>query len=274
MKFFKRLVGVIVLILGGVGTLACLGVFVGIWVVRARTDTMIVNVTERVDMALSTLEDRGQQANERIENIRNSVRILNDRVQQRAADLRGVPTEEAPDIDEIERQLYARIQLGKDWIGFVKTGVDLVEQVLQMLNSTSLFLQEESKTRADLLAAMRSGHERIDEAFSLADEVRTHVESIRAHRDLDESARQIQTLSSRIDTLLDNVQHYGEDFEAAVVQLRTDAANLGTRIRRQLLVVAVIASLILIWFAASQISLTIHGWHLLRSRACVRDSTL
>jgi prefoldin subunit 5 len=235
---------------------------------------MIGNVTERVDVALSTLEDRGRQANERIEDIRNSARLLDERVQQRVAELRDIPTEATLDIDEIERQLYARIQLGKDWIGFIKFGVDLVEQFLQMLNSTSLFLQEESKTRADVLAAMRGGHEKIDEAFRLSDEVRTHVENIRAHRNLDESARQIRTLSSRIEALLENVQHYGEDFEAAIVQLRTDAANLGTRIRRQLLVVAVIANLILIWLATSQVSLAIHGWRLLRSRLYARDGAI
>ena len=74
--------------------------------------------------------------------------------------------------------------------------------------------------------------------------------------------------------MLEDVQRYREDFEAAIVQLRTDAANLGTRIRRQLLVVAVIANLILIWLATSQVSLAIHGWRLLRSRLYARDGAV
>ena len=154
MHVLKRSAGVLAILLGGVGVLACLAGFVGTWVVHARTDTVIGKVTERVDVALSTLEERGRQANERIENTRDSARRLNERVQQRMAELRDIPTEEAPDIDEIERQLYARLQLGRDWIGFVQSGVDLVEQFLQMLNSTSLFQQRESKTRADVVAAV------------------------------------------------------------------------------------------------------------------------
>ena len=103
MHVLKRLAGVLAILLGGVGVLACLAGFVGIWVVHARTSTMIGNVTERVDVALSTLEERGRHANERIEDIRNSARLLDERVQQRVAELRDIPTEEAPDIDEIER---------------------------------------------------------------------------------------------------------------------------------------------------------------------------
>ena len=271
MKFLKRLVGAITITLGSAGMLVCLGGFMGIWIVRARTDTFIGDVTEQVDVALSTLQERGRQADKRIEDMRNSARLLDERVQQRVAELRGVPIEEAPDIDEIERQLYARLQLGRDWIGFIQSGVDLVEQFLQMLKSTSLFLQAESKTRVDIVTAVYAGHEQINEAFKLADEVRTHVGNIRVRRNLDESASQIETLSSRIDALLGNVQRHGEDLEAATVQLKADAASLGSRIRSQLLVVAVIANLILIWLAASQVSLAIHGWRLLRSRLYARD---
>jgi hypothetical protein len=143
-----------------------------------------------------------------------------------------------------------------------------------MLNSNSLFQQRESKTRADVVAAVHASHEQIDEAFKLTDEVRTHVGNIRAHRNLDESARQIETLSSRIDALLENVQRYGEELEAAIVQLKADAASLGWRIRGRLLVVVVIANLILIWLAASQVSLAIHGWRLLRSRLYARDGAV
>jgi chromosome segregation ATPase len=265
MKFFKRLVGVIALILGGVGTLACSGGFVGIWVVRARTDAMIGNVAERVGIALSTLEEKGQGANKRIEDVRNSVRGLNERVQQRVAELRGVTTEDAPDLDEIERQLYARIQLAKGWIGSIEAGVDLVEHVLQMLNSTTFFSQKESKTRPDIVAAVQAEQDEIDEVLRLAENVGTHLESIRTHRDLDESAAQIQTLSARIDESLEKIQRFGTDVETGIVDLRMKAADLASRIRRQILIVAVIVNLLLLWLVASQASLSIHGWHLVRS---------
>jgi len=263
MRVLKRLAGVLALFLGSVGVLACSAGFVGTWVVRARVDAAVGNVVDRVDVALSKLEERTSQANERIGTIRDSCRRLNERVQRRVAELRDIPTEEAPDIDEIERQLHARIQLGRDWIGFVRTGVDLVEQFLQMLDSTTLFVQDESKTRADIVAAVRAGQEEIEEAFRLADEVGTHLENIRAHRDLDESAAQIQTLASRINASLEKAQRFGADLEAGIAQTRTDAANLGSRIRRQILIVAVIGTLLLFWLAASQASLAIHGWRLL-----------
>ncbi len=267
MKIRKRLVGLLAMLLGVVGVAACLAGLVGTWVVRARLDTTIAGIVERVDGVLSTLEERTGQANRRIGDTRDSARRLNERVQQRVAQWRDVPADEAPDLDEIERQLYSRIQLGRDWIGFVQSGVDLAEQFVEMLNSTSIFVQQESKTPRDVVAAVRGGRQEIQEAFELVEEVRTHLEGIRDHQDLDANARQIESLSSRIDSSLKNVHQFGKDLEAAIAQMGTDVANLGNRIRRQILIFAVIANLILVWLAVAQVSLAIHGWRLLRSRS-------
>jgi hypothetical protein len=265
MRVVKRLLGFLTLVLGSVGVLACLAGFAGTWVIRDRVDRMISNVADHVDVALSKLEERAGQANDRIDSVRDSSRTLNERVQQRAATLRGVSTEEAPDIDEIERELYARIQLGRDWMGFVQTGVHLVEQFLQMLDSISLFAQPESKTRAEFVVTTRKGQHEFEEAFRLADEMRSHLQDIRARRNLDENAARIQTLSSRINTSLENIERFGAELEAGIAQTRTDVADLKSRIRRQALVVAVIVNLLLVWLAAAQASLAIHGWRLMRS---------
>ena len=84
------------------------------------------------------------------------------------AELRDIPTEEAPDIDEIERQLYARIQLGRDWIGFLQyERGSWSSRSCRCSTRLPSLCRRESKTRADIVAAVRAGQEEIEEAFRL-----------------------------------------------------------------------------------------------------------
>jgi hypothetical protein len=189
---------------------------------------------------------------------------LNERVQRRAAEKREVPTAEAPDLDELERRFYARMQLGRDGVAFVRSGVELVDQCVQALNATTLVVQKESKTSSEVVAAVRNGHQEIQQAFLLVEEVKNHLAAIREHRDIDANAREIESLSARIDTSLERVHQFGADLEAAIADMRTDIANLGSRLRRWVLALAVIATLVLIWLGVAQVSLAIHGWRLVR----------
>ena len=267
MRLFKRLAGVLATLLGGVGVLVCLVGLVAVWVARARVDAAISTIVERIDVALSTVEQRAQQANERIDNTRDDVDRLNQRVQLRMAELQDVPAEQAADIDEIERQVYARLQLSTDWIEFMRSSMELVDQFLQTLNSTALIVQGEPSTLAGVMTALRASHEEIQETSRLADALRVQLKGIRAQGDVEARAEQIETLSSRIDASLERVQQLGDKFETAIGETRTGAAELGSRIHRRILIATITANLLLIWLALSQACLAVRGWHFVRPRA-------
>jgi hypothetical protein len=92
------------------------------------------------------------------------------------------------------------------------------------------------------------------------------VSDLRANRNVAENAKQIETLSSRIDASLTKVQGYGQNFEAGVVRARTSITILGDRIRWRLSVISVVCTLLLLWMACGQLSLTMHGRKILRQQ--------
>ncbi len=143
MTWTKRIFGLLALMLGAVGLVVCLAGIVGVWTVRNRVDLTLEKTFGRVDDVLGKLHDRAQEATDRIQSTQDSVRDLNARVQQRVAELRDVPLGEAADIDQIERQLYARIQQAKTLIEFMQSTVELVAQLLEMTEATSDFLQDD-----------------------------------------------------------------------------------------------------------------------------------
>jgi chromosome segregation ATPase len=259
MKWTTRVFGVLILLLGFAGIIVCLAGIAATWKVRNRVDNVVVTTFSRVDEAMTRLEDRAQRTNERIDDVQESLHGLNDRVQHRVAELRNVPKEEAADIDELERQLYARVQQVIAWIGFMQSTVDLVEQLLDMAESTSVFLQDDSRTTQDLISSLRDGREEIAQTSKLVEEVQQGLIEIRARRNVEENAKQITSLSSRIDASLTKVQGYGQKFEAGVTRSRAHIEVVGDQVRWRLTVIAVTCSLFLLWMAVGQLSLAIQG---------------
>jgi septation ring formation regulator EzrA len=208
-KQTKRISGILILLLGIAGIVVCLAGIAVTWTVRNRLDDVLAKTLSRVDVGLTRLEDRVEGMNDRIQGVHDALHQLDDRVQQRVSARRNIPKEKAS-IDQIERQLYARFQLLKAWIEFSMSTVDLVEQLMEIVTSTSAFLQDDSHTTRDLLVSIQSGHEEIDEASRLLDDVQNAVIEIRAKRNIQENARQITMLSTRIDASLTKIKGYGE----------------------------------------------------------------
>ncbi len=177
-----------------------------------------------------------------------------------------MPLEEAADIDELERQLYARIQIATNWIEFIQSTMDLIEQLMQAIESASLFAKRESHTMADLIVALRNGKDEIQQTSQLAEDVKASLVEIRARSDVDETAKRITTLSSKIDTSLTKAGRHADGFQEAIGEVRDDFVTFASRIRRQTAVAAMLLTVILVWIAVAQLSLATHGWKALRLR--------
>jgi hypothetical protein len=263
MKWLKRSTGTLLAALGAIGVVTCATGIVALWIIREQVDDTVARVFDRVDEAVGKLEVRAEGLTERITSTRRSVHDLNAGVQQRIAQRQDVPAEEAADIDELERQLYARLDRAR--IEFMQASVDLVQQITEIVESSALFLKRDAHTAADLVRAARTGKEELEKTDVLFEEVKTHLAEIRANRNLDGHATQFTSLYSRIDGSLEKVQNFAGEFEVRVKRARSDIADDGATIRKWLFVATVILTFALIWIALAQTSLAIDGWQILRS---------
>lgn len=266
-KWTTRVIGVLGVVLGAAGVGASLLALVAVWNVRARIDTTIANTFDRVDVVLTRLAKRAQQTNQRIQGARDAVRDLNERVQQRVAELRDVPEEEALHLEGIERELYAATQQVKDWTAFMQATVELIEQLLEMMESTSAFLKDDSHTALDVVHSLRQGNVELIETSKLVASVEHRLSELRAGGNIEQRAAQIESLSSRIRGSLDKVQRFGIECETAVIAARSRIGELGGRIRRRIAIGAVLGTLLLLWIAVAQLSLALLGRRIWQSRA-------
>ena len=266
MNWTSRVWGWFVLLLGTVGVIACLTSGLLIWTVHFRVDGAVKKTFARVDLALVRLGDRAQQTNERIDEIHESLGQLNDRVQAKVAEKQGIAKEDAADIDEIERQLYARMQHVGHWIEFLRSTVELIEQVFEMTESVSAFVQGDQSATQGLLTTLRAGQSEFDQTGKLLDEVKQSLAEARGSRDFSKTAERLTTVSERIGTSLTKIQGYGEEFEAGVTKTRNGSEELGSRIRWRLLLIAVILTLFVAWMGFGQYCLAARGRKILWPR--------
>jgi chromosome segregation ATPase len=262
-KRTNRLLGFLSMLLGITGVVLCLACIAVAWKIQGDLDRTTARTFTRIDAALDRVQVRARQTNEGIQGVQASIAELNDRVQNRVAELRDIPEEDAGDIDQLERQMYARIQKVRAWIEFMQSTAELVDQLQETAVSTASFLQKDSHTTQDLVTALRFSHEEINVTSGLVEEFQQGLIEIRARRDVSENAKLVTTLSSRIDSSLKKVRGYTERFETSVQKTRTASAEVGAQIRWKIFVVSLSCTVFLLWMAMGQISLVVHGRRIL-----------
>jgi hypothetical protein len=260
----KRIVALFGTFLGTIGAAACIILIVVTWQARERLDVIVESGFGRVDETLDRLEDRSAQATQRVTDARDSLSQLDMRVQRRVAELRGMSPEEAPDLDELERRLYARVDQARDWMSMVRTSVDLVSQVIDFAQWASLFFQEDSHTVRELLATAKAGHEELELATERTEEIRSLLVDIRAKRDLDKHSEEFRSVSGRFDDSLEKIEGYAERFEAGVTKSRGEMVSIGQRLRERILTAAIVTTLVLVWMLLGQFCLCIVSWKAMR----------
>lgn len=247
------------IIVGGLGVVICLIAIAFVWNVRQRLDQTVEKTFDRAEAALLRVENRAGLTNQRIGGVRQSLDNLDHRVQQWVADRQDIAPAEAADIDEIERNIRAGLAQIQAWVGFMRSSMELVEQLFEMLDSTSAFVQDDSRTVGDLIASLRAGQQEIETAAVLFAEVQQGLIEIRQQSDREESAKKINTLTSRIASSLLKLAGLGKRFETGVGSLREQSSAWSARIRSQLLLIAAASTLLLFWMAAGQVGLLILG---------------
>jgi len=261
----RQLPGGLALALGIIGTLACLAGLVGTWVLSHRLQNPVTSVAEKVTSLCARVETRTVDATEHIQSSRDTIRDIDQRVQERVTQQLDLSDQDVAKINELHDQLRSVITQARDWIAFSGAAVDLVRHLFDIANSTIGFITADSAARADLATALQNGNSQVEEAMALLAQGQERLDDIRANRDVAGNTSRLQSLSMRIDASLGNLQGYAETFASGVAEIDREITDLASRIRRAIRAGALLFTVILLWIAAGQISLALHGLRFIRS---------
>ena len=262
----RRAAGFLGTILGAIGLLASLAGIVKTWQVEHAAQELVEQVAQQVETGLSVVDEKAQEVNQVLANAQDYATGFNDQVQGFVARKKEIPTTEAPDLDEIERQLFARLQLSRDWISAASAGIELINQLVSILEAAQVVSPDETATQAEIVARARAGRDELDAVFAVATELRTELAKLAESRDLEANAGRIQTLSGSIAQALDRAIEAGQKFEAGISDAKVDVERITRRVQGSIRGITVLLTCLLGWSGLAQLTLLLAGFRLLRGQ--------
>lgn len=263
----RRFLGWLGVVLGAIGVVACVAGLAGVWVLHAKIQRPLNEVADALAGLGTDVQAQADDFTDGIQTARDAVDEMDQRVAQWAQDLLHLSSEDLEGLAALHAQVQGIVQRLRAWADLARTSMDFVEQVIGMVESSVGFIQADRGAREALRVAVANGRQEVEVAAGLLDEVADRLENLRSGQALPGNADALQSLAERIDTSLAHVQGHVQAFAAGVGGLRDGIVILQKRIRRVLVITAVILSLLLLWLAAAQTSLAVHGWGWTRGRA-------
>jgi hypothetical protein len=263
----KRLTGLVLVILGAIGSVVCLAGVVGVWIVGSRVqqvnselfrqaDELVVQVDRRVVQSRDAVVWTREQADDLLQALRDSAKDL--LFAERVASL--------PEIDDLERRLVSAMERADGLIQVSVSTAELIEQLLATIGVIASARNVElKKDTSELTATIRSTRESLANASERLAGVQRGLAEIRQKREVDVHLKQIAKLSLGIVAKLDIVQEQLATLRNRLEETRSRLGQLQGKIRLWVFAGQCLIVLLILWFGAAQYCLLLQGWRVLRS---------
>jgi hypothetical protein len=251
----KRILGAVVAVLAALMLLASLGAAVAVWVVRPRLEAGASKLFARVDAALDVTRRGVGQVNDVLEKSEANLREFRERT---PADPAGGDRLRQPALRIAVSKLRSQYspQELHDNLTAAAEAIVVANTVLESAGESPL------NPRADLDAdRVRQMSARLTEAGKLTQELSAMVDDEGA------TATGMRDQASRIEEALTTVHTTTKEYESQIDDIADRVARLKLRIQFWFTAGPVVATVVLLWFAVSQVSLLMHAVSWLRKRA-------
>jgi hypothetical protein len=246
MRLMRRFGGALVLLLSAVGILGCAGGIIGIWMLYPGVSERVQTISARLDVGLQRVSAANQNVRRAIERARADVAT----VSKESADLGGGEKGRRASRalrTAIQRQAAPNIA---DLGGRLATLSDAAVAVSSLLESfQELPTGPRVHVEPDLLKL------RADEAQQLSARLRK-LEAALGDEEKGTSSREAAATTSEVAHVLETCQVAVDSWQSDLDAARADLARIQAQTVSWLLPVAIAMTVLLVWVAAGQISLS------------------
>jgi hypothetical protein len=262
MAWLKRLVCLAVLLLGGLGVVACAALTVGVWIADVRVSHTTRFVFAKLDGSLHVAQERVGRAEQRVDEAALTVddvkRALEGFARQQAVEQLRVRLE----VDEKAARLAALLEQADGWIETSQASAELVRRAIDLANDAGAAVDGGSVDR--LLAELELLRTRLKIATDLVDKLRGQTSADGEGGRLRERLEQAAQLALRVVAALGVVQTRLRQFGAKIQETQRELRGVESRTLRWIHTVAIVATLLLLWMLAGQLALCRYAWSGLR----------
>jgi hypothetical protein len=255
MKWLRRLLGLLVVLLSTIGFIVCLAGIAGAWKLQQETSQKVEKITARVDVGLQRTSAVTENVRKALEKARADVGQVN----KEAAGLGAGADKDRRTTEMIRRLIRQRVGPDIDEMrGRLDTFVDVSVALSSLLESLKELPAGESTP---------INKENVDRTADNAAQLTAVLRKLQATLGEDNQSaneREVTAATNEVERVLEKCQAMVDDWQADLESARTELQQLKARILGWILLAAVIVTAVCAWVGVSQISLFSHGWKWLR----------
>lgn len=267
MAFFKRLFGLLVLVLGLVGLIGCIAVLGLASANRARLQHKTTQVFAELDQFLLLVDGRLVQTQKRV----NTAKLTTKTIEKT---LQGWTTRESRrllshrlEVVEKTQYLASALEQADEWLAFSESVVELAKRGLSLGQDRQEIAKSIDRLVADL-AVLRG---QIEEAQKLVADLRERIHEFDDEDAVGEHVGQAADLVLRVTVTLDVVDTRLADIRTGVSQTQSQLQEFDGTVRQWITWGVVAVGVLSLWMAAGQVALSLFGWRGLFHRAATRE---
>ena len=264
MTAIRRVTAVAALLLGLLGLAASLTGIYALWQFGARIDRATTRALDQADSLALQVNQRVGQAREQLGNSRKAA------LEWVGAFEAWRTTRDDGDRDpqlnwpDVESTLAVPLERAADWVQLASAAGEVLDPLLAsppLGNAPG-----EGPGEVKLTQLLQNARESLDRAQEQLSELRQLLGQIREGRDTEANARKVGELVASMAGQMEVVDKGFDTLAGKLESTREKLDDWSHRIQRGFLLGQIVATLVLLWLAAAQLSLAVHGWKWLRAR--------
>ena len=260
MNVIRRSAGWGIILLASVVLILCFAGIIGVWNMKSRMDVVGDKVFEAAEDTLVFMDEKLDRIDGAFKNGHRRVGLLSkgvNRLPQKEAEIKAQATSLLKALDE---EVFEPLRSAQTWLDSthaVAVGVDMISEAVV---SSKYASSHEDSVGVAMAGQLQEVSEAVVEMLTTLKDVRQGLIDI---RDNVLSARRIALMIvarlTQVEKRMANLCGRIERFHARVAEMKGEIAARRDNFQWWTMLGAVLATLLLAWFAASQIGMVLHG---------------
>jgi len=258
MNMWLRILRIVALVLGIVGTVGCGYVIVRAWNAKAQVAGIAVDVFERVDGSLGAVQTRVERLQERVEEAKITAEDIEKRLKDWSQSEAVQRVAERLDISGKAEGIAKILDRGDHWLEVALSTADLAQQTMNVARQAGF--KFEAKPLEGLVEDITGLRKQLAEATQFVAEIRDRTAEEGDEKTVGERIGRIVPTALRVVATLGSVDTRLAKLVDRLDQTHEKLEGIETLVKMRVLRASRGFTLLMLWMAAGQIALAAIGW--------------
>ena len=263
MNVIRRSAGLSIISIASVFLILCFAGIIGVWNAKSLMEVFGDKVFEAAEVSLVFMDEKLDRIEGGFQNIHRRVGLLSRGVGRLPSKETEAKAEAASHLKTLNEEVFEPLKSAQTWLDSTHAVAVGVGKVSEAVVSSKYAASHEDSMGVAMAEQLREISESVVEILTTLKEVRQGLIDI---RDDVLSARRIAlrivARLAQVEKRMANLCGRIERFRARVVEVQGEIAVVKGIFHWWTMLGAVLATLLLVWVAASQIGMVLHGWSL------------